>query len=175
MNIDVLEIRDRRIIKELTYIRKNYTNISINYTDDDKMYLDIKTQKGNILHFNISKDHPFKPPILEIQTTHGSYNYREQLNAIPKSIYYYLYYPQDLFVRDKIDSFISKDSICLCCKSLLCGANWSPAITIYNIINEIEQNNKSKQIIGYKLSLNNFFKIKNIPLDILSPIISFLL
>ena len=46
-----LDTRDKRIIKEVRYIRNNhkdYTTISINYRDTDTMYLDIKTKKGNI-------------------------------------------------------------------------------------------------------------------------------
>lgn len=175
-----LDTRDKRIIKEVRYIRNNhkdYTTISINYRDTDTMYLDIKTKKGNILHFDISKYHPFKPPKLEIQTKDRSYNYREHLQSIPKSILYYIRYPNDTYIQNKIITSYhhNNDSKCICCKSVLCGSNWSPVIKIHHIILEIEEHNKTKVSIRYKLSLNNIFKIKNIPLDIIKPILEFLL
>jgi len=172
-----LDARDKRIIREVSFIRNNhkdYKDISINYIDPDIMYLDIKTKKGNILHFNISKDHPFKPPTLEIQTTHGSYNYRERLNTMSSNIYYYLQYPNQYYIRNNINNNIRRENICLCCTSNLCSANWTPVIRIQYIIREIEEHNKLKKIIGYKLSLNDLFKIKDIPLDIIKPIIEFL-
>ena len=73
-----------------------------------------------------------------------------------------------------MNSKLHIDPICLCCKSILCISNWSPISTIYNIILEIEDNNKYKEILGYKLSLNHLFKTKNMPFDIINPIMDFL-
>lgn len=177
MNDFQLDTRDKRILKEVKYIRNNhkdYKHISINYIDPDIMYLDIKTKNGNILHFNISKDHPFKPPTLEIQTANGSYNYRSQLNKMPNSIYYYLQYPNEYYRKNITINNINREYVCLCCTSSLCDANWTPVIRLQYIIHEIEEHNKLKKIIGYKLSLNYLCNIKNLPLDIIKPIIDFL-
>jgi hypothetical protein len=174
-----LDVRDKRIIREVRYIRNNhkdYKHISINYIDPNTMYLDIKTKRGNILHFDISKYHPFKPPKLEIQTKDGSYNYIYHLQSIPKSILYYLNHPNDTYIKDRTHTnyYNNKDSQCLCCKSILCGSNWSPAIRIHHIILEIEEHNKTKEIIKYKLLMNYLFKIKNIPLDLITIVIGFI-
>jgi hypothetical protein len=179
MNDGQLDTRDRRILREVNYIRNNkdYKNISINYNDSNNMYLDIKTKKGNVLHFNISKEHPFKPPTLEIQTTNGSYNYRERLNTMPSSVYYYLQYPNEYYIKNNTkhnENTQNREYICLCCTSSLCHANWTPVIRLTYIIQEIEDNNNIKQIIGYKISLNYLFKTNNIPVDLIKPIIEFL-
>ena len=179
--MDPLELdnRDKRIMREVRYIRdnfKDYKHISINYIDPDKMYLDIKTKKGNILHFDISKEHPFKPPKLEIQTKDRSYNYKEHLISTPKNISYYIQNSKDTYIIDRTNSskYKNTESNCLCCKSILCESNWSPAIRIHHIILEIEEHNKTKESILYKLALNRLFKTKHIPFDIIQPIIEFI-
>ena len=54
--------------------------------------------------------------------------------------------------NDKIIPYIKKysGSECLCCKSITCEPNWSPATRITSIINEIELN----LIIKYKIQIN---------------------
>ena len=173
--LHTLDTRDLRIRKEYQYIRTyttKYDTISFNYIVNN-LFIDIKSEKGNILHFNIPKNYPFKVPKLEIQTSNGSYNYKERLCNMPSSIYYFIKNSNHYF-RQSTLSNSSKEDACLCCKSIFCEDNWSPAIMIYQILNEIENHNKIKQHIGYKLALNQYCKIKNIANDIIKPIIDFL-
>jgi len=172
-----LQTRDRRILKELQYIRTYktiYNTISFNYIDD-KLYVDIKTKKGNILRFDIHKNYPFMGPKLQIQTANGSYNYKERLCNMPASIYYFIQNPNDYFKKTNKNLNISKDTLCLCCNSIFCEDNWTPVVMLYQIINEIEDHNKIKQNIAYKLVLNQYCKIKNLTYDIIKPIVDFLL
>lgn len=174
-NLIPLDTRDRRIMKEIQYIRNykpKYKSISINYIDGN-MYLDIKTEKGNGLHFDIPKDYPFIVPKLQVQTTDGSYSYKERLCNMSSNIYYFIKNPTHHFQMNTHPN-IKQESLCLCCKSILCADNWSPVVMIYQILNEIEENNKTKQTIAYKLVLNQYCMIKNFSFDIIKPILDFL-
>jgi len=171
-----LDDRDRRIIKELQYIRTyipHYKTISFNYIEN-KLYIDIKTEKGNILHFDIPKNYPFRGPILEIQTPTHSYSYKEQLSNMPPDIHYFIQYPDHYFKQSIQPTKKQRDLVCLCCKSILCEDNWSPIIMIYRIIIEIEKYNKIKKEIYYKLIVNRFCMKKRLPTDIIKPILDFL-
>ena len=65
------------------------------------------------------------------------------------------------YERDMVKKLRGND--CLCCHSLNCSANWSPAVRLYHIINEIKSILKFKKDI-INLLLADKIKIKyNIP------------
>lgn len=68
----------------------------------------------------------------------------------------------------------NKDISCLCCSTITCPANWSPAMTIQHILKEIEFNNKIKRNIKYKIAINRIIQQRNVSIDIIYPIYEFL-
>jgi hypothetical protein len=79
-------------------------------------------KEENTYEIDLQKDYPFKPPI-NIKYNGNDYkrslsNYSEKATKILKRNYF---------------------MECLCCNTLLCGTNWSPACNISHIINEIDK------------------------------------
>ena len=56
-----------------------------------------------------------------------------------------------------------KGQDCLCCSSVNCNVNWSPAIKLFNIINEIKDTLKFKRDIINVLLADKIKKKYNIP------------
>ena len=79
-------------------------------------------KEKNTYEFDLQKDYPFKPPV-NIKYNGDIYkkslsNYSENFRKILKNKYH-------------IE--------CLCCNTLLCGTNWTPACNTSHIINEIDK------------------------------------
>jgi hypothetical protein len=92
----------------------------------------IKVIKGeNIYEFAFQKDYPFKPPI-NIKFNGDIYkkslfNHCEKYRKILKNKYH---------------------MECLCCNTVLCGTNWTPACNSSHIINEMDKITKiQKEVI----------------------------
>ena len=83
----------------------------------------IKVIKGeNTYEFDLQKDYPFKPPV-NIRCNGNNYkrslhNYSENFRKILKNKYH---------------------MECLCCNTVLCGTNWTPACNSTHIINEMDK------------------------------------
>lgn len=77
----------------------------------------------NIFTFELCKSYPFRPP-LNVFINDVHYNIiKKRMN--PKGVAYLQKY---------------KGTECVCCSSMLCASNWTPAIRIPYIINEIQGN-----------------------------------
>lgn len=99
---------------------------------EDKIYCIINianTQNNKYYKFIITNSYPFSAPKLELQ--YKPYNY------------YLNFYSNDfkkLFYKYKRIS-------CFCCYSKMCYSNWSPAVTLLDIINEtIDFHNQCREI-----------------------------
>jgi hypothetical protein len=174
-------ILTKRIEREILYIRENmpsYEILEINYNVNTynlnintDTYIKIITPNGNKLVFILQKDYPFKvPKNVEI----NDIDYMYPIKNMPKRIDYLYYHPNDAYYQETSKLEFYPKSNCLCCSSLLCAANWSPACTIYYIINEINNHNNIKRHIMYKLLLKEIVDIRNLPLDLIRLIYDFL-
>lgn len=76
---------------------------------------------NNYYQFIFNSSYPFNPPKLN-------------LNFKP---YSYLYYLKAKSYEFNEKLFEYKKIRCLCCHTKLCSENWSPAFTMYTIINEV--------------------------------------
>jgi ubiquitin-protein ligase len=113
---------------EVTYDDNN-TSPSFN---QNRIKITVKLDK-NILAFTFNNDYPFKPPKMTINNIDSGKCY-------------------------KISNFIMLNELkriynnkCLCCETIMCPHNWSPAHRLTKIINEY---NKNKIIIKY---LRNYY------------------
>jgi ubiquitin-protein ligase len=177
---------NKRLPRELEQIEKNkpgYLFIE-NYLDEiEKLnYLCFVTPNGNQLSFKIPNDYPFKPPTGILC---NGWNYQLMLKNMPRRIDYLYYNPNEMYIGEnaKFDLFSPiRDNIvvirtkpkCLCCSTLLCPDNWSPVAMIHHILKEIDDHNKLKRQIMYKLVLFDIFEKKRIPHEMIRNVFYFL-
>ena len=88
-------------------------------------------KEKNTYELDLQSDYPFKPPINirynGIDYKKGLFNYSEKVQKILKKKYC---------------------MECLCCNTVLCGSNWTPATNISHLINEMDKITKiQKEII----------------------------
>ena len=97
--------------------------ISIKFIKDKKTY-----------ELDLEKDYPFKPPV----------NIKYNGNSYKKSLLNY---------SEKVQKILKRDYFmeCLCCNTLLCGANWMPSCNICHIINEMDKIIKIQKEIIIKI------------------------
>jgi ubiquitin-protein ligase len=117
-----------------------YNSVNIIRDEDSKIIFIIEkndkdnNQKTNY-SFVISKNYPYLPPTVYINNK----NYGELLRCPNKFL--------------KILKYI-RGIDCLCCKSCICRNNWSPAMTMKYIIEEIGYNKMTKFNIMIKMLLD---------------------
>ena len=76
----------------------------------------------NSYELDLQKDYPFKPPV---NIKYNGNDYKRSLHNC----------------SGKIQEILKKKyhMDCLCCNTVLCGTNWTPACNISHIINEIDR------------------------------------
>ena len=89
------------------------------------------------------------------------------LKNMPKKIEYLYYSSNDMYFEENMKYENLKKQNCLCCSTLLCGDNWTPACKISNILNEINDHNSIKRQIMYRILLKNIFDYFNLPVDLI--------
>ena len=90
--------------------------------------------KNNVYKLFVSQDYPFKMPI------------NVYYNGVEFNKYIYGDY---LEIKKYLKKYYHID--CLCCRSLLCGSNWTPMINIAKIINEINDVVRIRKEITYRI------------------------
>lgn len=126
---------NRRIKRECLEMRDKYDEISVEYTLDGDILVSFK-RKENRYTFNIPIYYPFTSPRLNI-------------NGLDHSIFFNL-------ITNRFKTVLKYVSglDCLCCNSYLCKDNWSPAVTMERVINQIEEYKTFKYWIFVKLILD---------------------
>jgi ubiquitin-protein ligase len=125
-----------RIKRELQELYKIYKDIDVDIIDD-KLTISISEVIDNKKHnysFLITINYPFEPPKIFYQNK-TYYDYLKN-NYMHKNNYL-------------IKKFLGHD--CFCCHSYNCRNNWSPAITLKKIIEEIYRIKKIKRNIVNKI------------------------
>jgi len=145
----------RRVTREYSQLILVYPNIDIEINDDDQVTIKIQkkselTGKLNNYHFILSYTYPFHPPKIFVNNT--PYN---KFLTLPSTrftqVFHYINGPK-----------------CMCCSSITLNHNWSPALTIENILKEIEIIRQYKYEIVIKLladNIKNKYLIMDIDLD----------
>jgi ubiquitin-protein ligase len=136
-------VRRKRISAELKLFINKFGSINLSFTtDSDSLILTIVdnniTPQFNTFAFVVPNDYPFRPPIVIINgqnyTNLIKMNNREKLNVL-KSL---------------------TNRSCLCCNTITCYDNWSPALTFIDIISEVNNNLRLIDKILLQISFNKF-------------------
>ena len=134
-NISSIPVK-KRIARELQKLEENCSLISIenefnefNNFDKNKYIVNIlDNENGLIYSIILNNSYPFKTPGVQI-------NFRPYQEFLKVSS------PEYLKKIHKIN--------CLCCSTITCGNNWSPAFTMNHLIEEI------RRLKGYKRDIIN--------------------
>ena len=145
----------RRVKREYSQLILVYDNINIDINDDNQVTVKIQKKSElndqlNNYHFVLSYTYPFHPPTIFVNNKPYS-----KFLTLPSTrftqVFHYIYGPK-----------------CLCCSSLTLHHNWSPALTIENILKEIDIIRQYKYEIVIKLltdNIKNKYLIMDIDLD----------
>ena len=140
--------------KELNTIFTNENEISIhNECETNKVIITINkkyTNNTDNYTFIVDRKYPFHPPIF-------------LFNNNPYS--HYLKLPSKRF-SDHLKNITNKT--CLCCSSLCCKYNWSPAVKLKMFIDEFNKIQRFKRNIVYKIlcdQIKDKYLIDDVDLD----------
>jgi hypothetical protein len=158
----------KRIMTELPEIEKIYNKIQITFTSTpsdnpsihihlyDPHYNELKRIIPKELDIILTKNYPFKPPEIVIKN-------KKYMRTIPHNgVIEYRRKMPNIILPFKED--------CLHCYFITKQENWSPRFCIKDIIKQIEELEKTKQIIFHKVFLERF----NIPNELSNTILSFI-
>jgi hypothetical protein len=121
-----------RIKIECKTMKDRYDSLFVECSQDGDIKIGV-TKSTNKFIFNIYKDYPFSPP----RVTLNGINQHRLLSISSRRFLIILRYITGLE--------------CLCCESLLCKNNWSPALTLHNIIIQLEEYKNIKRNIQLKI------------------------
>ena len=130
---------NRRIKRECLTMRDKYDEIIVEYTIHGNILVSFKKLQNTYL-FNIPSNYPFTSPRLYINGMEHNRFFNLASNRFTSVLKYI----------SGLD--------CLCCHSLLCKNNWSPAVTMEHVINEMEEYKNYKYLIFIKLILDKIKK-----------------
>jgi ubiquitin-protein ligase len=133
----------KRISAELKTLINTYTHIHITSNNElESIVLHIHdnniTSQYNEFSFIIPNTYPFQPP--KVKLNEDDYINLLKINSYNKS--------------KIIQKLTSK--CCLCCNTIICKDNWSPALTFIDIITEIKHHLKIIDKILLQLSFDKF-------------------
>jgi len=137
MNKDQIELIKmkglrNRIKNECNILYKQYHNVLIEFDIEKNITIKaVEFTNTNAITYKFLITHlfPFYPPKIFV-------NNLSYLNILKMTGEY---------EKNTLKKIIGQD--CLCCHSLNCSVNWSPAIKLYNIIDEIKNTLKIKRDI----------------------------
>jgi ubiquitin-protein ligase len=141
----------KRCNTEMLELYEDYPNL-INviklHLHKNEIHFIIEKNNGTVLKFLLSNKYPFQEPNLLINNN----NYNRDILQNPSSV--------------KINNFLKKYKInCMCCASIICHKNWSPAYRIENVLDEIKQVNIVKRYVKHYLIMDDICRMKNIHTD----------
>jgi hypothetical protein len=143
----------RRLTKECKSLIKTCNKIVVKYSHNEDIIVNVYKKEENILNlysFKIPIAYPFNSP-------------RFIINSIPQNEFFDLKTNRFRNILRYI-----KGITCLCCHSCISRTNWTPAITIENIINQLIEYKKIKYNIGLKImsdKIKEKYLISDIDLD----------
>ena len=177
---------NKRINRDIDYISKNMSqyyvqilpnlhdnnNNDINNNNNNNIYVEVITPNSNVISLTIPPDYPFKPPL---NITMNGKNYRQLLSNMPTRINYLYYHPNDVYYNENCKLVHYSKPECLCCSTIMCHSNWTPACSISTILHQMNQHNLLKRQLLYKLLLKPIFDKNNLPLELIRTVLHYLL
>lgn len=136
--------RELKELYELNLIDPYGVSVSVG-TDNQNPYdktlyiINFYNLKDNKLYeFKFNSNYPFRPPKLFI-------------NFKPYSYYYYLNISSHDFKQNLLKYYKIR---CMCCETVLCADNWSPAYKMSTILNEVERFKLICKNLSYRVIIN---------------------
>jgi ubiquitin-protein ligase len=145
----------KRIAHEIQEMLPIYKSISVEYEEARAIVtINQQTITTPTVEFCIKEGYPFTPPIITLTpnpnpNTTKRIPYMTWLKTSSRRVH------QTLKTLTKTD--------CLCCSTILCPNRWSPAMTMRNILQEIETTQQLKRKIKYILVTKDIGKKFNLP------------
>ena len=154
----------KRIIRELTHtypdlIQKHNIEYSLVITNEDSNnqinQLGLVNRHDNLeVIFNLSKDYPFKYPILEIENSKTrNITYHKWLSQIINNhtddqlLLAYIFTIINLPISHSYFNNIPNKNECLCCSSITCGNQWCPRLNFFDLTIEYLSRKKMKMFL----------------------------
>lgn len=135
------EIEQIKTFKCNEHVRSFFDKLKLTIIFDDLNILEIEMKNKILLRLIIPGDYPFKPyKIYHNDLVIGNYDIHlskisKNKNFDPKVLDFF--YTSLYGVKSK---FLKLNSgACYCCNSLTCYANWSPALTVTNVLLEYNE------------------------------------
>jgi ubiquitin-protein ligase len=131
-----------RLLREYNDLNTKFPNSIVHVYNNEELKhvsFSIRIEEGSKLQsyvFIIDNKYPFHPPSI-------LYNNKPYSNLLKLQSNRFGDYSQKLYKKK-----------CLCCASLNCKYNWSPAINLSMIINDINKNRKYKRNIIYAILID---------------------
>lgn len=145
----------KRIAHEIQEMLPIYKSISVEY-EEARAIITIAQQNRTTptVEFCIKEGYPFTPPIITLILTP---------NPTPQKRIPYMTWlkTNSRRVHQALKTLTKTD--CLCCSTILCPNHWSPAMTMRNILQEIETTQQLKRKIKYILATKDIGKKFNLP------------
>jgi len=125
----------KRLINEYKLLFDTYDDIEVKFTENNLVFsvLEIINNNKFVYGFKIEDNYPFVPPKIFYQNR----PYIDYLKI------------ENMNILNQLKSNFGID--CFYCSSYACKNNWSPAVTINHIINEIKKFKNYKNYMLYKL------------------------
>ena len=165
MNICIKRIANE--IGELLKEPTKYKNIELANESDERIKVKICKSNNNIIEFHCTKSYPFKNPVTYL----NGRNYRESIIIRSTNIQYFYDNPASFYVSQTNHN--RKE--CICCSTITSSTNWSPALDMQHVLNEIETTNKLKRVILVKLILNRIIDKCILPRDVIPILFEYLM
>jgi ubiquitin-protein ligase len=140
----------KRCSVEMLDLHQHYESksIQINLLSTNEVHFIIEGFDGKVLKFILPERYPFHQPKLMINDNF----YKNCILQNPTC--------------ERINTFLKKNRVdCMCCSSIICDKNWSPAYRIENVLFEIAQVRFIKNYIKHYLILDDICRKKNIDTD----------
>jgi hypothetical protein len=126
----------------------DFNSIQIKLFATNEVHFIIEESDGKVLKFILPERYPFREPKLMINDQ---------------------YYKNSILINptcERINKFLKINKVdCMCCSSIICDKNWSPAYRIENVLFEIAQVKVIKNYIKHYLILDDICCKKNIHTD----------
>ena len=130
------------------YETYHFNSIKIELFNSCEVHFIIEEFGGKVLKFILSYKYPFIEPTLMIN------------NKLYKNII--LQNP----MSERINKFLRTNKVdCMCCSSIICDKNWSPAYRMENVLFEIAQVRIIKNYVKQYLMMDDICHKKNIDTD----------
>lgn len=130
------------------YENYHFKSIKIELFSASEVYFIIEELSGKVLKFILSERYPFIEPKLMIDDT---------------------FYKNNILQNSKchrINKILKNNFVdCMCCSSIICDKNWSPAYRIENVLFEIAQVRTIKNYVKQYLIMDDICRKKNIDTD----------